>query len=137
MTFQICSGIHNTLRMSALNQDPIQELPTDKLQWVKVATQVNFLKMYHKMIIYHSNWTVMLEYDEYNAMLLCPASWHFNKYSTKIYPTWCEASTFTVLRYTSLLLKTNQLSTCHTSCTQCEDPSQLVQKTFQQIHLLE
>jgi hypothetical protein len=32
MTFQICSGIHNTLRMSALNQDPIQELPTDKLQ---------------------------------------------------------------------------------------------------------
>jgi len=59
------------------------------------------------------------------------------KYNTKIYPTFCEALTFTSLRYTSILLKTNQLSTSHTSCTQCEDPSQLVQKSFQQIYVLE
>jgi len=59
-----------------------------------------------------------------------------HKYSTKIYPTFCEALTFNLLRYTSIPLKTNQLSTSHTSCTQCEDPSQLVQKTFQ-IYVLE
>lgn len=80
---------------------------------VKVATQVStiLLKLYYKMMTYQSKWTVMLEYGEYNVTLLHPASWQFNKDSTKIYPTWRLVSKFTLSRCTSILLKTNQLST--------------------------
>ena len=33
MTFQICSGIHNPLRVSVLNLYPLQNLQTDKLKY--------------------------------------------------------------------------------------------------------
>lgn len=66
MTFQICSRIHNALRLTVLISN--SEFTNRQMTiLVKVPTQENttiFLNMCHKMITYQSKWTVILEYDE-------------------------------------------------------------------------